>query len=80
MAIQVIDGKSEFKIGHGKNSETRYLKCYKDKKLDVFIIDPPGHLDTNGPELDIANALMIYSALIKTSRVVPIIQIPFEAL
>ena len=44
------------------------------------MIDPPGHLDTNGAELDIANAIMIYSALIKTKSVIPIIQISFFSL
>ena len=45
--------------GHNMKSQTRYIKQFYSEEIGLTIIDTPGAEDTQGPELDIANSIMI---------------------
>ena len=65
-------------VGYTGNSETRYLRSYFDSSSDPHLVlcDTPGFDDTEGSDIDIANAVAIAWAIrqSKTVRLVLVIE------
>eukprot|EP00808_Paulinella_micropora_P015701 g27497.t1 len=69
-------------IGFGAASVTRYVKAFRaiPEYGNVWVVDPPGILDSAGPEVDIANAVGTQYAfrLVKSAR--PVLLLNFNEL
>eukprot|EP00808_Paulinella_micropora_P003433 g32056.t1 len=77
-----VECKEEFEgaqIGFGAASVTRYVKAFRaiPEYGNVWVVDPPGILDSAGPEVDIANAVGTQYAfrLVKSARPVLLLNI-----
>eukprot|EP00808_Paulinella_micropora_P009394 g66409.t1 len=77
-----VECKDQFEgaqIGFGAASVTRYVKAFRaiPEYGNVWLVDPPGILDSAGPEVDIANAVGTQYAfrLVKSARPVLLLNI-----
>ena len=73
---------SKLKIGTQQKSETRFIAAQEVsfKKEKLILVDGPGFNDTEGPEMDLANAVSIADVFEQCSAVVPILLVSHAVL
>lgn len=81
----VQDAHPDFKIGHGKTSQTAFVQCYDPKDegsntSELIYIDSPGFEDSNGKEVDIATSAMFSEVAKRCKSLRFIILISFVSL